>query len=142
MLNLSKLKLASNSTFYNQQKKNRTISIERSIIKAKIDLKKTANSTLTSFPKIKRINRSRSVPLLTLLNRKKEYCKLQVKFLQVPENKRKTTIIGNQPIEFLQPDKFIPKPFIRMSIFDRLKLMKGFGEYAKKHYMVNNNVAL
>ena len=93
MLNLSKLKLASNSTFYNQQKKNRTISIDCSIIKAKIDLKKTANSTLTSLPKIKRINRSRSVPLLTLLNRKKEYCKLQVKFLQVPENKRKTTII-------------------------------------------------
>ena len=140
-MSLSKLKLTSNSTFYNQ-KKNRTISIDRSIIKAKIDLKKTANSTLTSFPKIKRINRNRSVPLLTLLNRKKEYCKLQVKFLQVPENKRKTTIIGNQPIEFLQPDKFIPKPFIRMSIFDRLKLMKGFGEYAKKHYMVNNNVAL
>lgn len=140
-MSLSKLKLTSNSTFYNQ-KKNRTISIERSIIKAKIDFKKTPNSTLTSLPKIKRINRSRSVPLLTLLNRKKEYCKLQIKFLQVPENKRKTTIIGNQPIEFLQPDKFIPKPFIRMSIFDRLKLMKGFGECAKKYYVINQNVAL
>ena len=97
-------------------------------------LKKPQDITISSLPKI---NRSQSLPLISLISRRKEYCKIQIKFLQIPENTRKTTIIGNRPIDFLKPNKAEFKPFKRISLFERLKQMKGFGESAKQFYILN-----
>lgn len=97
-------------------------------------LKKPKNIATQSLPKI---SRSQSLPLISLISRRKEYSKLQIKFLQIPENTRKTTIIGNRPIDFLKPNKAEVKPFARIRLFERLKQMKGFGESAKQFFMLN-----
>lgn len=51
--------------------------------------------------------------------------------IDLNEYRTKKTIIGKNPIPFLQPNIKIHKPFVKYNIFDKLHLMKGFSEICK-----------
>lgn len=64
--------------------------------------------------------------VMEVINRRKEYSKIQYKLLNIPDEKRKTSVIGNMPLDFLKPNKDERKqPFIRRSTFQMMNQMKG-----------------
>ena len=89
------------------------------IITCNPERRKRTASVVSNVPSSKKRD------VLEVISRRKEYSKVQYRLLNIPDAKRKTSVIGNLPLEFLQPNKAVERPYVHKTTFQMINQMKG-----------------